>query len=101
MTARMTGPALVLLVIASCTCQTEAPPKKDTGKVATAKAEAKPDPKAAPEPAGGPKFDASSPPRTAVAPSAPAPTTDATEAKVDPDDPLGRRFADPGWFRKD
>ena len=96
---RRAGPALVLLVIASCTCQSEALPttKKEAGKAAKAEplktADRKDEP--APEPSKGPKFDASPPSTTAVA------EQKGEDAKADPADPLGRRFADPAWFRKD
>lgn len=99
MTARRSLPALVLLVIASCTCQSDVAPKKDTGKLA--KADPKADPKAVAKPetkSTGPTFDANTP--------TPPPTAGATSEQksappTDPSDPLGRKFADPGWFRKD
>ncbi|HWB74062.1 MAG TPA: hypothetical protein VG755_03885 [Nannocystaceae bacterium] len=101
MTARRSLPALVLLVIASCTCQSDVAPKKDTGKLA--KADPKADPKAAPQPAAkieaktGPTFDANTP----TAPTTANPTEEKAAPPTDPADPLGRKFADPGWFRKD
>jgi hypothetical protein len=97
MTARPWGPALVLLALVSCARDTTPPPQKDTGKLAS-KAEAKPEGQAKAEAGAGPSFDANNdpPPTTAAStPEAPA------EPVVDPADPLGRKFADPGWFRKD
>lgn len=93
--------SLLLLVIAASACKTDSPtPQKDSGKLATAKAETKAVAKA--EPAPGPKFDANEAPTTAAPPSEPvAKSEPAPTGAIDPADPLGRKFADPAWFRKD
>jgi hypothetical protein len=97
MTARSWGAAWMLFAMVACARESNPPPQKDSGKAAAAKAEAKP---AAPAP--------SAEPAAAAEPATPAPTkqlsaesASAPAAPVDPADPLGRRFADPAWFRRD
>jgi len=91
--------SLLLLVIAASACKTDPPPPvKDSGKLATAKAETKA--AAKPETPAGPKFDANDAPTTAVTPSEPVTKSEPAPA-IDLADPLGRKFADPPWFRKD
>jgi pyruvate/2-oxoglutarate dehydrogenase complex dihydrolipoamide acyltransferase (E2) component len=89
--------SLAVALQAACTCHTEssarvggapakaAPAKAEPGKPAPAEAKA---PTAAPE---------------AKAPEAKAPEAKAPEAKLAADaaDPLGKRFVDPDWFRKE
>lgn len=98
MTARSWGAAWMLFAMTACARESTPPPQKDSGKAA-AKAEAKP---AAPAP--------SAEPAPAAEPTTPAPTQQlsaesapgsAAAAPVDPADPLGRKFADPAWFRRD
>ncbi|HET6583646.1 MAG TPA: hypothetical protein VFG69_09365 [Nannocystaceae bacterium] len=93
---QMSSVVLVVLVLLSIGCEGKSPtPAKVETK--TAKSEAKPDAKAQP------RFDAADGGATKAAPSEPPqPAGDLPAVPPgDEADPLGKRFLDPPWFRKE
>jgi hypothetical protein len=97
MTARFVGAAWMLLATVACAREPDPAPRKDAGKAAIA-ADAKP--------AAGPQFDAAPPTASPAQQSAVEPTVQpaaepAAQPAADAADPLGSRFVDPTWFRRD
>lgn len=99
MTLRFSSRLVALVAVAllgACTCHTEVaqPQGAVKGPAPAAREPAKPTAPSAKTPP--PSVDAA-PAKIDAPPAAPA----AGEPVVDPADPLGKRFIDPGWFRKD
>lgn len=80
---------IAIALLGACTCHTE---------TAASKAAAKADPGKAPTKVAPTKAD---PPTKADAPNPDAPNPDAPKPAGDAADPLGERFVDPLWFRKE
>jgi hypothetical protein len=96
MTARFVGAAWMLLATVACAREADPPPRKEAVKAA-APTDTKP------ASAAGPHFDAATPTTSPPAqqPAAQPTAEPAAQPAADAGDPLGTRFVDPTWFRRD